>query len=193
MISISRHARLTINSCAFTGLDMQLKFITFLLALFLVGCSEEKIETHESLIKLSNEVTKIEITRASQIALKTRRPADIAQAFIIGSAFLLGKSDTSEAQCISKAVGLSGGPAAIIEAASKAFVVGSSAFDISKSQGRQFKSLDKLYDETVNGTPNPTWLDEYQVEKDIILKAINDMYDDNGEHVLSDWLVCTKD
>ena len=169
-----------------------MKFLPIFLALLLIGCDDEKIETHDKLMTLSNEVTKVEIARASQIALKTGSPTDIAQAFIITSAFLLGKSDTPEAKCISKAISLSGGPAAMIEIASKAFVVGSSAWDVANSQGRQFKSLDMLYDEVRNGTSNPTWLDEYQIEKKIVLDAIDSMYNDSGQHVLNDWLVCTK-
>ena len=169
-----------------------MKFLPIFLALLLIGCDDKKIETHDKLMALSNEVAKVEITRASQIALKTRSPTDVAQAFIITSAFLLGKSDTPEAKCISKAISLSGGPAAMIEIASKAFVIGSSAWDVENSLRRQFKSLDKLYDEVKNGTSNPTWLDEYQIEKRIVLGAIDSMYDDHGQHVLNDWLICTK-
>jgi len=170
-----------------------LKFVPIFLALFLIGCNEEKIEVHDGLIALSNEVTKVEIARASQIALKTGKPSDLVQSFVMTSAFLLGKSDSPEAQCISKAVGISSGPAAMIEIASKAFVVGSSAWDEANSAGRQFKSLDKLYDEMKNGSSNPSWLEEYQVEKGIVLEAIGSMYDDNGKHVLNYFFVCTKD
>ena len=77
--------------------------------------------------------------------------------------FLLCVSCLAEAKCISKAISLSGGPAAMIEIASKVIVIASSAWDVANSQGRQFKLLDKLYDEVRHGTSNPTWLDEYQI------------------------------
>ncbi|EGQ8093482.1 hypothetical protein J7I10_004447 [Vibrio vulnificus] len=170
-----------------------MKFFPVIFALLLIGCTEEKTEVHDSLIALSNEVTKVEIARASEVALKTRRPENVVQAFVLTSAFLLGKSDTPEAQCISKSIGLSSGPAAMIEIASKAFVVGSSAFDEAHSAGRQYKSLDKLIDELESGTSDPSWLDDYQIEKSVVLEAVGSMYGDNGEHVLNDWLVCTKD
>ncbi|EPO0026922.1 hypothetical protein ACT5DM_004585 [Vibrio alginolyticus] len=81
----------------------------------------------------------------------------------------------------------------MIEIASKAFVVGSSGFDEAHSAGRQYKSLDKLIDELESGTSDPSWFDDYQIEKSVVLEAVGSMYGDNGEHVLNDWLVCTKD
>ena len=44
-----------------------------------------------------------------------------------------------------------------------------------------------------NGTSNPSWLEEYQIEKEIVLDAIESMYKEGGAHVLNDWFVCTKD
>ncbi|MDP2127395.1 MAG: hypothetical protein Q8K97_08445 [Pseudohongiella sp.] len=170
-----------------------MKFASYFFALLLFGCNNEEIETHNNLIALGNEVTKVEIARALRIALNSDRPEDVVHAFIITSAFFLGKSDTPEAKCIGKAISLSGGPAAIIEIASKASVVGSSAWDVAISEGRQFKSLDKLSAETKNGALNSTWLEEYQIEREIILDAIDSMYHDHGSHVFNDWLVCTKD